>query len=221
MTSPGYDQARVERRRREHERQAVVFGVLIAFLAVCGIFALAVYSGAISSPFNRPFTTVGAAEQKTYPVPCLPAVKGQPDGALPATYSDVQIRLLNASEEIGLASAHETVLADRGFSIISKGNVPMQLQESEIRFGRKGIVQAYTLAAQFPEIRLVLDDRRDRKIDLLIGEEFEAPLDVEDVELTADQPLTNAEDCVPSADIEPEKQIKPSATDDDEGQPAK
>ena len=220
MTSPGYDQARVERRRREHERQAVVFGVLIAFLAVCGIFALAVYSGAISSPFNRPFTTVGAAEQKTYPVPCLPAVKGQPDGALPATYSDVQIRLLNASEEIGLASAHETVLADRGFSIISKGNVPVQLQESEIRFGRKGIVQAYTLAAQFPEIRLVLDDRRDRKIDLLIGEEFEAPLDVEDVEVTADQPLRNAEDCVPSGDIEPEKRIEPSATDD-EDQPAK
>ena len=220
MTSPGYDQARVERRRREHERQAVVFGVLIAFLAVCGIFALAVYSGAISSPFNRPFTTVGAAEQKTYPVPCLPAVKGQPDGALPATYSDVQVRLLNASEEIGLASAHETVLADRGFSIISKGNVPVQLQESEIRFGRKGIVQAYPLAAQFPEIRLVLDDRKDRKIDLLIGDEFEAPLDVEDVELTADQPLTNVEDCVPSGDIEPEKRIEPSATDD-EVQPAK
>ena len=220
MTSPGYDQARVERRRREHERQAVVFGVLIAFLAVCGIFALAVYSGAISSPFNRPFTTVGAAEQKTYPVPCLPAVKGQPDGALPATYSDVQIRLLNASEEIGLAGAHATVLADRGFSIIAEGNVPVQLQESEIRFGRKGIVQAYTLAAQFPEIRLVLDDRRDRKIDLLIGEEFEAPLDVEDVELTADQPLLNAEDCVPSGDIEPEKRIEPSATDD-EVQPAK
>lgn len=198
----------------------MVFGVLIAFLAVCGIFALAVYSGAISSPFNRPFTTVGAAEQKTYPVPCLPKVKGQPDGALPASYSDVQVRLLNASEEIGLASAHETVLADRGFSIIAKGNVPVQLQESEIRFGRKGIVQAYTLAAQFPEIRLVLDDRRDRKIDLLIGEEFEAPLDVEDVELTADQPLRNAEDCVPSGDIEPEKRIEPSATDD-EDQPAK
>ena len=79
MTSPGYDQARVERRRREHERQAVVFGVLIAFLAVCGIFALAVYSGAISSPFNRPFTTVGVAEQETYPVPCLPPIKGQLD----------------------------------------------------------------------------------------------------------------------------------------------
>lgn len=220
MTSPGYDQARVERRRREHERQAVVFGVLIAFLAVCGIFALAVYSGAISSPFNRPFTTVGVAEQETYPVPCLPEVKGQPDGALPTAYSDVQVRLLNASEEIGLASAHESVLADRGFSIVAKGNVPVQLQESEVRFGRKGIVQAYTLAAQFPEIRLVLDDRVDRKIDLLIGENFEAPLDADEVEVTSDQPLRNAEGCVAATEIQPEERIQPSASNN-EVQPAK
>ncbi|GHH79737.1 LytR C-terminal domain-containing protein [Promicromonospora soli] len=220
MTSPGYDQARVERRRREHERQAVVFGVLIAFLAVCGIFALAVYSGAISSPFNRPFTTVGVTEQETYPVPCVPEASGQPDGALPSAYSDTQVRVLNASGESGLATAHESVLADRGFNIVGKGNVPVLLQESEIRFGRKAIVQAYTLAAQFPEIRLVLDDRVDRKIDLLIGEDYVPPLDVEDVQLTADQPLRNAEDCVPADSIDPVERILP-AKDDNEAQPAK
>jgi hypothetical protein len=222
VTSPGYDQARVERRRREHERQAVVFGVLIAFLAVCGIFALAVYSGAISSPFNRPFTTVGVTEQETYPVPCVPEVPGQPDGALPSAYSDTQVRLLNASGESGLASAHESVLADRGFNIVGTGNVPVLLQESEIRFGRKGIVQAYTLAAQFPEIRLVLDDRVDRKIDLLIGEDFVPPLSVDDVAVAADQPLQNAEGCVAAKSIEPEKRIMPAKQGDtDEAQPAK
>jgi hypothetical protein len=220
VTSPGYDQARAERRRREHERQAVVFGVLIAILAVCGIFALAVYSGAISAPFNRPFTTVGVSEQKTYPVPCLPAVEGQPDGALPVAYAQIKVRLLNASEETGLASAHETVLAERGFNIVEKGNVPLLLQESEIRFGRTGIVQAYTLAAQFPKMRLVLDDREGPAVDLLIGEEFDPPLDVEDVDVAADQPLRNAEDCVPVDSVEPEKRVLPSTTDD-EAQPAK
>lgn len=198
----------------------MVFGVLIAFLAVCGIFALAVYSGAITSPFDRPFMTVGAAEQETYPVPCVPAVPGQPDGALPTAYSETQVRLLNASEESGLASAHESVLADRGFNIVATGNVPVLLQESEIRFGRKGIVQAYTLAAQFPEIRLVLDDRVDRKIDLLIGEDFVPPLDVDDVTITADQPLQNVEGCVPWESIDPEERITP-AKNDDEAQPAK
>ena len=222
MTSPGYDQARVERRRREHERQAVVFGVLIAFLAVCGIFALAVYSGAISSPFNRPFMTVGASAQKTYPVPCLPAVEGQPDGALPIAYTQVEVRLLNASTESGLAGAHETVLAERGFTILEKGNVPLTLQESEIRFGVKGTVQAYTLAAHFPTMRLVLDDRGGQAIDLLIGEDFDPPLDIEDVDLAADQPLRNAEDCVPADSIEPEQRVKPATEDDgDTVRPAK
>jgi hypothetical protein len=222
VTSPGYDQARVERRRREHERQAVVFGVLIAFLAVCGIFALAVYSGAISSPFDRPFTTVGVTEQKTYPVPCLPEVKNQPDGALPAAYSATRVRLLNASDETGLAKAHQTVLADRGFVIVGAGDVDVSLQESEIRFGRKGIVQAYTLAEQFPEIRLVLDDRKDPGVDLLIGSEFVAPLGVEDVDVAADQPLKNAKDCVAADSIDPEKRIKPSTGEEpDEVRPAK
>lgn len=222
MTTPGHDQARVERRRREHERQAVVFGVLIAFLAVCGIFALAVYSGAINAPFNRPFTTVGVSAQKTYPVPCLPAVEGQPDGALPVAYTEVEVLLLNASEESGLASAHETVLAKRGFTIRDTGNVPLLLEESEIRFGTKGTVQAYTLAAQFPSMRLVLDDREGRAIDLLIGADFDPPLKVEDVDVAADQPLQNGEGCEPMDSIEPEQRIMPTEEDDvDAVRPAK
>lgn len=199
----------------------MVFGVLIAFLAVCGIFALAVYSGAISSPFNRPFTTVGVSDQKTYPVPCLPAVKGQPDGALPIAYTDVKVRLLNASKESGLAGAHEIVLAERGFTILEKGNVSLLLEESEIRFGSKGTVQAYTLAAQFPTMRLVLDDREDRSIDLLIGADFDPPIDIEDVDVAADQPLQNAEDCVPIGEIEPAQQLMPASEDDATVKPAK
>lgn len=223
MTTPGNDQARVERRRREHERQAVVFGVLIAFLAVCGIFALAVFSGAISSPFDRPFTTVGASDQKTYPVACLPAVEGQPDGALPMAYSEIKVRVLNATDgQLGIGSAHETVLGDRGFEIMEVGNVPVVLAESEVRFGLTGIVQAYELAAQFPKMRLVLDDRGGPAVDLLIGENYDAPLDVKDVDVAADQPLRNAEGCVPADTITPEKRIMPAVPEEasDEVQPA-
>ncbi|MCP2266356.1 LytR C-terminal domain-containing protein [Promicromonospora thailandica] len=222
MTNPGYDQARVERRRREHERQAVVFGVLIAFLAVCGIFALAVYSGAISSPFDRPFTTVGASEQKTYPVACLPTVEGQPDGALPVAYSEIKVRLLNSTQESGLGRAHESVLTDRGFEVIELGNFPDPLTESEVRFGVNGIVQAYELAAQFPKMRLVLDDREGPAVDLVIGEDYDAPLDVKDVDVAADQPLRNAEDCVPADTITPEARVLPATPEqaEDEVQPA-
>lgn len=218
MTTPGYDQARRERRRREHERQAVVFGVLIAFLAVCGIFALAVYSGAISSPFDRPFTTVGASDQKTYPVACLPEVEGQPDGALPVAYAEIKVRVLNSTDESGLGKAHQSVLVERGFQVVEIGNVSDELVESEVRFGTKGIVRAYELAAQFPSMRLVLDDRKGPVVDLIIGRDYDPPLDVEDVDITADQPLRNADGCVPADTITPEPQIAPatanSAEDD-------
>jgi hypothetical protein len=225
------DQARVERRRREHERQAVVFGVLIAFLAVCGIFALAVYSGAISAPFNRPFNTVGVAEQETYPVPCLPAVKGQPDGALPIAYSDVQIRVLNASGEgpdgvgqAGLGGTYGNELTERGFDVIEVATAEKNLTYSELRFGKGGIVAAYTVAEQFPDIRLVLDDRksRDRTVDLLIGTNFEAPLDTADVGISADTPLTNAEGCVPTSEIDAQPRIGVrESTDEESATPAR
>lgn len=231
MTSPGLDQARVERRRREHERQAVVFGVLIAFLAVCGIFALAVYSGAISSPFNRPFNTVGVAQQETFPVPCLPAVEGQPDGALPIAYSDVEIKVLNASGEgptgigqTGLGGAYEKALADRGFVVKEATNAAKNLTYSELRFGKGGIVAAYTVAAHLPEVRLVLDDRKskDRTVDLLIGTQFEPPLDLADVNISADVPLANAEGCVPTAEIDPQPRIgERESTDDESATPAR
>lgn len=218
MTSPGYDQARVERRRREHERQAVVFGVLIAFLAVCGIFALAVYSGAISSPFNRSFNTVGVAEQETYPVPCLPAVDGQPDGALPVAYSKVQVRVLNATAvstvvgEVGAAAAFESELDRRGFDVIQLGDYEgSQKVYSELRFGTRGVVAAYTLAEHLPEVRLVLDDRTGTTVDLLVGESYEAPYPVEDVTVSSDQPLQNREGCVAIAEVTPQPMTRPSA----------
>jgi LytR cell envelope-related transcriptional attenuator len=219
VTSPGYDQARVERRRREHERQAVVFGVLIAFLAVCGIFALAVYSGAISSPFNRPFTTVGMTEQESYPVPCLPAVKGQPDGALPVAYSKIEVRVLNASAvttvvgEAGIAAAFEAELDRRGFDVIAMGDFEgEQKVHSELRFGVKGVVAAYTLAEHLPDVRLVLDARKGTAVDLLVGERYEAPYPLDEVAVSSDQPLQNREGCVAIAEITPQP-VTPKAAE--------
>jgi hypothetical protein len=205
-----YDQARVERRRREHERQAVVFGVIIAFLAVCGIFALAIYSGALTSPISRPFVTPGEAGQESLPVPCLPAVDGQPDGALPVPYDQVQVRVLNASGEQGVAAAFEEALVARQFTMVAEpDNAPVTIEYSELRFGTPGITAAYTLAAHFSEIRMVLDQRQDATVDLLVGTEFDPPLDADQVTLAADKPLQNVEDCEPAAEIEPQPVITP------------
>lgn len=209
MTDPSQDDPRVARRRHEHERQAVVFGVIIAFLAVCGILALLMYTGSLVGPFHRDFTVVGVSQQKEVPAPCLPAVEGQPDGALPLPYSDVRVNALNASEGSGVAQAFKTTLVERGFTVLEMGNVPEdnRIEDTEIRFGHQGIVAAYTLAAQFPSIRLVLDDRTGKNIDLLIGTEYDTPIDIDESPIPADEPLENADDCVPAAEIQPEERI--------------
>ncbi|MBL0887233.1 LytR C-terminal domain-containing protein [Myceligenerans indicum] len=204
MTDPFYDEARGARRRRQHERQAVVFGVIIAFLAVAGIFALATYTGSLVGPFHREFTVVGVSQQEEVPAPCLPEVKGQPDGALPLPYAQVEVNSLNASDNQGVAKAFEDVLVGRGFTVLELGTMPEsdRLEDSELRFGAKGIVQAYTLATQFPSIRLVMDDRKGKNVDLLIGEEYDRPVDVEAVP-PLDEPLENVDNCRSADEITP------------------
>lgn len=187
----------------------MIFGVIIAFLVVAGILALLMFSGSIAGPLKRGFTVVGVSQQEEVPAPCLPAVKEQPDGALPIAYSDVRVTALNASGKQGVAGAFETELVSRGFTVMGTGTVTSigNLENSELRFGKKGIVAAYTLAAQFPSIRLVLDDRKKDTIDLLVGEEYDTPVDVEAVEVEADQPLKNVEGCLPADEIEPRERL--------------
>lgn len=198
---------RIERRRRKHERQAVVFGLLIALLAITGLGAVALYTGAIESPFDQPIHTPGAATDGEAPTPpCLPAVEDQPDGPLPVPYAEVEVRVINASTTSGLAGAYSEVLEDRGFTVDFTGNLARAITTSELRFGVDGIVHAYTLAAHFPEIRMVLDDREDAVVDVLLGEEYERPVPVDDVPLRADQPLQNWPGCRPAAELTPRAQ---------------
>jgi hypothetical protein len=211
VTAPAQDPARTERRRREHERQAVVFGLLIAFLAVVGLGALAVYTGAVNSPIGQPIASPDAEVEPEGPVPCLPKVKGDAAGAVPVAYSKIRVRVFNASETTGLAAAHAEVLGDRGFDVIDTGNLDHHITESELRFGVKGIRAAYTLAAQYPEMRLVLDDRPGIAVDLAVGTEWERPLAEEDVPIQADKPLENRPGCVPAKEITPLKQEEAAA----------
>jgi hypothetical protein len=201
------DPARSVRRRRMHERQAVVFGLLIAALAVAGLGALAVYTGAVDAPFARPFTT----PEETDPladveVPCLP------DGTLPVPSGQVRVSVLNASgKREPLAGLNEDVLVERGFVVDSIGNAPDLdgqdgpdiLERTQIHFGVAGIAAAYTLAAHYPEPGLVLDAREDATVTLYIGEDFDDVVDSELVGIAADVPLESREGCVPAEQITP------------------
>jgi hypothetical protein len=197
--------ARALRLRHKHERQAVVFGAIIAGLVVVGLIAAAVYTGKIPSPFHRAFSTPTATAEAALPTPCLP--KGTP----PVAYKDVGLRVLNGTVQSGLASTVATALKDRGFNVIGTGNfTPRPLAgTARVVTGVPGLAAAYTLAAQVLDARVVLDGRADASVDLAVGTEFKGLLDPAKVGLSPDKPMTSGAGCVPADSI---VVLKPAAS---------
>lgn len=201
MTTTAQDPARVARRRRKHERQAVVFGLLLTFLVLAGLGALAIYTDTVEAPFAEPIHTPTVAASAMRPA-CLPESE---DGTLPLPYDEVRVRIYNgADDRFALAGANEEVLSERGFDVRDSGDFSRTVNGlSEIRYGANGVVAAYTLAAQFPEIELILDDRNGAVVDLVVGTEWVEPLPVDEVPLAADQPMQNLPGCVPLDQLTP------------------
>ena len=125
-------QQRVLHRRHKHERQAVVFGALIAALALAGLGATAIYTGAMDAPFlARDFTTPSPDAIPEDPkAPCPPA------DALPVALPSIQVRVLNSTGISGLAGTASTTLTAAGFVVLEVGNYPMKVTGgSRIQFG--------------------------------------------------------------------------------------
>ena len=190
---------RALRRRHRRERQAVVFGALLASLILVGLGAAAVYTGAVSSPFKHAFSTPTATAAAVEPIPCLP------DGTLPVAYKGVSVRVLNGTVQVGLAGAVATALNERGFTVTGTGNfTPRPLAgTARVVAGPKGLAAAYTIAAQVLNARIALDGRADASVDLAVGKDFTALLDPSQVALSPDKPMASAAGCVPADKIVP------------------
>lgn len=220
-TDPSPDLARQRRRRRVRERQAVIFGVMLGAMAVAAFGAAAVYTGNLSLPFlsqdiASPAPTGLAAANSPCP----------PEGALPVPYGEITVNVYNGTNRAGLAGETSTSLAGRGFVIGVQGNASdvgfsgTQDGTALIQFGAQGAAQAYTVAAQFDSPRLVLDNREDASVDVIVGTSYNALVAAGDVVLAADQPFVAPEGCIPMDQVEPVAQPQPTAAAEGEEAPA-
>ena len=180
-----------------HERQAVIFGLLVAFLVITGIGALAVYTGAVDAPFNKGFTSLQVdGELAVGKYPC------QREGPRHVAYADVQVRVFNGTGKGGLGAANQEILTNRGFTVVLLGDLEdtagknITQDATQISYGLAGVAQAYTLAAHYPSPILVLDDRADATVDVVLGKNFENLVDEELVGLDGAVPLESRKDCV-------------------------
>lgn len=194
MTAPSPDAQRALRRRRKHERQAVVFGSLIAVLALAGLGATAVYTGAMEASFlSRDFTSPPPEAVVEIPDPPCP-----PEDTVPPTYDTIEVSVYNASGRVGLAGQTADELAERGFVVLGTDNYPISIETAaRISFGEAGIAAAYTLAAQMSSVALIMDTREDATVDLVLGADFIGLLDPSLILLDPSVPLVGADGCIP------------------------
>lgn len=200
------------RRRHKRERQAVIFGAVLAGLATVGLGAAAIWTGSMESPVTREFTTIepSPSTDVTAP-PCVPA------DTLPVPYGQITINVFNATSRPGLAGSTADLLGQRGFEIATTDNYGLRLRgATRIGFGAQGVAQAYTVAAHFPEVELVYDERTDAVVDVALGGSFEELVPLDSVPLVTDEPMTGVAGCVPLADAVPAPAPAPVSNGDTE-----
>lgn len=176
----------------------MVFGVLIAFMALSGLTAAAVSSGIIDSPFNIGFSSAAIPSDAAVVAPCLVTGKEKP-----VAYKKINVNVYNASDRKGMAATTAKTLQERGFVVLEMSNTKDDVNNAQIRFGRKGVGRAYTLAAQLKSAVLLYDSRTDASLDLTVGTAFDGLLAEDAVTLKAGDPMTNSAGCKPLDELTP------------------
>lgn len=157
------EQIEVLKKTYYKERSNTVFaGTVFVFLIiffVSAFFALSVIF---------PDSDVGqkSSAQNKYALPCI----NENTHAIDST--SIFIRVLNGSGKSGLGSAVSNALAVRGFQTTTASNAPKLTHDTQIRYGENAIKQAYTISGNFASSTMIMDDRTDGLIDVVIGGSF-------------------------------------------------
>jgi hypothetical protein len=172
-------------RRHRRERQFLIFGLLVGLLATISVIAFAIYQGRLQSPFDYAFVTPPPDFESSIKWPCAPSNEGNdaddPEAVhenMPMDPSEVTVRVLNGTvgatnEQPGIAGSTLEVLKGRGYVSVGATNWNRTYADSvRIQFGREGLRQAYTVAANFPNYVMVLDNREGAVVDIILGEAF-------------------------------------------------
>jgi hypothetical protein len=88
---------------------------------------------------------------------------------------DVTVNVYNTTARTGLAATAASSLQRQGFNIATTDNDPLGrtlLSTGEIRYGPSGLDGANLVARRLPGAKLVLDDRTDATVDMVVGQEF-------------------------------------------------
>ena len=169
---------RVARRTYVRKRQIRVFAVVITLLLVALVTALLFFFNA----FGLGVTPTPAVLPNYGEVaPCAPKnAEGEP-----ATYpanETITVRVLNGTDFPRLGRAVGEALKNRNFVINTiETSQTDSVERTTIYFGRNAIAEAYTVNANFTDAQLIMDDREDKLVDVVIGATFNNLTDLDQI----------------------------------------
>ena len=186
-----YDE-RAARKAYMRRRQRLVFSITGMVMAVALVISLLFYYNVFGLGLVKTATVL-----PNYGVtaPCAPT---DADGKT-IKYTDnksVSIRVFNGTPSFGFASAVAEALENRNFPQPQVDNYSSKkVERTTIYFGKNAIAQAYTLNSNFTDTMMVMDDREDMLIDVVLGATFNDLADKKDVPGTNDT-IVNIKGCV-------------------------
>lgn len=187
---------REQRKLYLRARQRMILSATIGFLVVVLIISLIGAFGSFSSSKKKTTTTA-----TNFGVATACAVKD----SVTMNPSEITVRVLNGTNKTGLATAVGEELHNRGFNLQGVGDFDSSsvLERTEIRFGKNSITQAYTLATNFNDAILRMDNREDNLIDVIVGSSFDDLIDTKKVPKAGSkiESLTNCEDAAQLKDV--------------------
>ncbi len=90
--------------------------------------------------------------------------------------ADVTVNVFNSTDRTGLAAEVAERLRTRGFEVELIANAPSQLTVTgiaQVRHGKSAADEAALVARHVGEVKQVSDERGEKSVDLVLGENFE------------------------------------------------
>ena len=169
---------RIARRSYVRKRQITVFAIVLTLLLIALMTALLFFFNAFGLGVTH---TPAVLPNYGEAVPCAPkTAEGEPV-PYPANET-ITVRVLNGTDFARLGRAVGEALKNRNFVINTIETFQTDsVERTTIYFGRNAIAEGYTINANFTDAQLIMDDREDKLIDVVIGATFQDLTDLDQV----------------------------------------
>ena len=147
-------------RRRRRRRAAITLTLVAVVLLVTFTYAAAYFQGWVGT--RAPKAVASPSCQAATPLEVL-------------TPRAVTVNVYNSTDRANLAASVAKSLRTQGFKVVGVANDPLGRTLSgvgEIRHGPDGEAAAALVVARLPGAKVVLDNRTDATVDLVLGKTF-------------------------------------------------